>query len=78
MYYIEGQNAEKLESLTKCLCGVELKISTRRDSHEDEALHQVNIIINHLISKVGAELPHVKELVHILFKSCRQFSGNFT
>ncbi len=49
---------------------VNLKVTTKRSNHEEEALHQVNRLIDHLVSKVQHEGPNTKELCHVYIRSC--------
>lgn len=51
---------------------VNLKVITKRSNHEEEALHQVNHMINHLVSKVNDAGQHTKELCHVYIRSCYQ------
>ncbi|XP_046439070.1 BAG family molecular chaperone regulator 2-like [Daphnia pulex] len=65
-----------IDDLTHTLMDVNLKVTTKRSNHEEEALHQVNRLIDHLVSKVH-EGPNTKELCHVYIRSCYK-SGQCT
>jgi len=74
MYYIGlgKEAAAVIDDLTHTLMDVNLKVTTKRSNHEEEALHQVNRLINHLVSKVQNEAPNTKELCHVYIRSCNK------
>ena len=61
-----------IDELTNSLMDVNLKVTTKRSNHEEEALHNVNRMINHLISKVNDANHQTKELCHVYIRSCYQ------
>jgi uncharacterized membrane protein len=72
LLYVLGLGEEAvtvIDDLTHTLMDVHLKVTTKRSNHEEEALHQVNRLIDHLVSKVH-EGPNTKELCHVYIRSC--------
>ncbi len=59
-----------IDQLTNMLMDVNLKVATKRTNHEEEALHQVNIIINKLVCKFKDDGHTTKELCNVFIKSC--------
>lgn len=58
------------EGLTNMLLEVDLKVTTNRNNHEEEALHHINSIINHLVLKVQHGAPDSRYQCYEFMKSC--------
>lgn len=59
-----------VDTLTNILMDVDLKVTTKRSNHEEEALHHVNSIIDQLVLKVRDDRHNTKHLCHEFIKSC--------
>ena len=65
-----------IDELANLLMDVNLKVETKRSSCEEEALHQVNSIINQLVSQFQDSGHTSKELCHVFIQSCFTLSKN--
>lgn len=61
-----------VDNLIATLADVNLKVTTKRSSHEEEALHQVNNMISQLVFQAQNEVHSTKELCHVYIRSCYQ------
>ena len=61
-----------INNLIGSLSEVDLQISTQRNIHEEEALHQVNGIIDSLISEVRQDRLNIKtrQLCNVFINLC--------
>jgi len=66
---------EKVGELKNMLIGVDLKITTERRKHEEEALHTVNLLIDKVISQVQHDLINTKEICYSLLQACQWSLG---
>lgn len=64
------------DNLIATLADVNLKVTTKRSSHEEEALHQVNNMISKLVFQAQNEVHSTKELCHVYIRSCYQPGEN--
>lgn len=62
-----------IDTLTNMLKDVDLKVTTKRNNHEEEALHYVNSIIDKLVLKVQDQGYNTKYLCYEFMKSCYRF-----
>lgn len=65
-----------VDNLIATLADVNLKVTTKRSSHEEEALHQVNNMISQLVFQAQNEVHSTKELCHVYIRSCYQPGEN--
>ena len=64
---MEGEEIEKLIGM---LVNVDLKVHTKRKDEEEEALHNVNILINRLIARAKNGEAEMSEVCYKFIQSC--------
>lgn len=64
------QMVDIIDTLTNMVMDVDLKVTTKRNNHEEEALHHVNTLINKLVTKVQEDKQNTKHLCCEFIRSC--------
>lgn len=73
LYFFLGLGDEAVNTVDNLIATMEdvnLKVTTKRSDHEEEALHRINNIINQLVSQAQNEVHSTKELCHVYIRHC--------